>query len=87
MLSDRPQAFKLVRPKGGCEWGPFWGFVSAVEGFPMALTDVAVRRAKSATRIGSVAMTLDDALFRTAAQNPQAFERQTIDLLRSGTVR
>lgn len=29
-------------------------------------------------------MTLDDALLRTAAQNPQAFERQTIDLLRSG---
>lgn len=35
---------------------------------------------------GRVAMTLDDALLRTAAQNPQAFERQTIDLLRSGTV-
>ncbi len=36
---------------------------------------------------GSVAMALDDALLRTAAHNPQAFERQTIDLLRSGKAR
>ncbi|MFA6125179.1 ATP-binding cassette domain-containing protein [Sphingomonas sp.] len=32
---------------------------------------------------GRVAMALDDNLLRTAAQNPQAFERQMIDLLRS----
>ncbi len=34
---------------------------------------------------GRVAMALDQDLLRTAAQNPHAFERQTIDLLRSNT--
>lgn len=36
---------------------------------------------------GRVAMTLDGDILKDAAQNPQAFERQTIDLLRSGTGR
>lgn len=34
---------------------------------------------------GRVAMALDEDRLRTAAQNPQAFERQTIDRLRSGS--
>ena len=34
---------------------------------------------------GKVALALDDDMLRTAAQNPQAFERQTIDRLRSGS--
>lgn len=33
---------------------------------------------------GRVAMTLDGDILKDAAQNPQTFERQTIDLLRSG---
>ena len=33
---------------------------------------------------GKVAMTLDNALLRAAAHDPPAFERRTIDLLRSG---
>lgn len=35
---------------------------------------------------GKVAMTLDEEVLRVAAQNPQAFERRIIDLLRSGSV-
>ncbi|WP_375395335.1 ATP-binding cassette domain-containing protein [uncultured Sphingomonas sp.] len=35
---------------------------------------------------GKVALALDEDMLRTAAQNPQAFERQTIDRLRSGLI-
>ncbi|WP_010161183.1 ATP-binding cassette domain-containing protein [Sphingomonas sp. PAMC 26617] len=34
---------------------------------------------------GKVALALDEDMLRTAARNPQAFERQTIDRLRSGS--
>lgn len=34
---------------------------------------------------GKVALALDEGMLRAAAQNPQAFERQTIDRLRSGS--
>lgn len=34
---------------------------------------------------GKVALALDEGMLRIAAQNPQAFERQTIDRLRSGS--
>jgi ABC-2 type transport system ATP-binding protein len=34
---------------------------------------------------GKVALALDEDILRAAAQNPQAFERQTIDRLRSGS--
>ncbi|MDY0242402.1 MAG: ATP-binding cassette domain-containing protein [Rhodospirillaceae bacterium] len=36
---------------------------------------------------GRVALTLSDEMLRIAAQNPQAFERQTINQLRSGAAR
>ena len=35
---------------------------------------------------GKVTMMLDEEMLRTAARNPRAFERQTIDRLRSGSV-
>ena len=35
---------------------------------------------------GKVALALDEAMLRIAARDPQAFERQTIDRLRSGSV-
>ena len=35
---------------------------------------------------GNVAMELDSRLLETAAKDPQAFERQTIDRLRSAAV-
>lgn len=34
---------------------------------------------------GEVALALDEDMLRTAARNPQAFERRTIDRLRSGS--
>ena len=34
---------------------------------------------------GKVALALDEDMLRIAARNPQAFERQTIDRLRSGS--
>ena len=36
---------------------------------------------------GKTALTLDEGILKDAAQNPQAFERQTIDLLRTGAAR